>query len=80
MLPEWHNAEVFQRHFTTMNELQPARRNDQINLFTGIDNVPQWCNARKHSDNERDFSILDARGKSVIVPIWNIEIEKGSQN
>ncbi len=80
MLPEWHNAEVFQRHFTTMNELQHARRYDHKSLFIGLNDVLQWCNARGHSNNERDFSILDARGKPVIVPIWNIEIEKGSQN
>ena len=76
----WNNAKSFKQHLEQMRMFRQSHHNNLESRFTQLKNMPTSYKAHPPRQTGGAHGFINARGKSVIVPIWEIVLPKNSQN
>ena len=77
----WNNLKSFQRHLENMKTFRQLHLD--VTTTEGLKllkDMPIWFDNIPSCETGIIKSFTDARGKIIFVPIWEIEIPRGSQN
>jgi len=76
----WNNAKSFKQHLEQMRMFRQSHHGNLEGRFTQIKNMPTSCDIHPPRQTGGASGFIGVRGKSVIVPIWEIELPRNSQN
>lgn len=75
----WNDAKSFKKHLEDMRMFRQSHQSNLEDRFTLLKDIPTSCGIHPQSKTgARGF--ISARGKPTIVPIWEIELPRNSQN
>jgi hypothetical protein len=77
MISEADDAEAFQKHNKNMRNFRWSHYNKRRRFFRLPDEMPAPGRA---GNTGNDVEFFNAKGRPVVVPIWEIELFEGSQN
>ena len=76
----WNDAKSFKQHLERMETFRQSHRNQPENRLPMLKDTPAPKDTRSFDKTERAKGFISMRGKSVIVPMWDIALPKNSQN
>lgn len=81
MILGWKNLDAFKRHMEEMESfrrahphLTPERHRKTVRA------VPAPLNNNHPRQTTHFYNLIEDTGKTIVFPIWDIELPKGSQN
>jgi hypothetical protein len=76
----WNNAKSFKQHLDQMRTFRQSHHGDLEGRFTQIESMPTSYDVQPPQQTGGASGFIGVRGKSVVVPIWEIELPSNSQN
>jgi hypothetical protein len=80
MVLVWKDAKSFKQHIADMRMFSLLHRHNLQGVFNLLKNMPTSCNFPPVGSTGGGIGFISNRGKSTLVPIWEIELPRGSQN
>ncbi len=76
----WNDAKSFRQHLEHMRMFRQSHRSDLEGRFAPLKDMPTPCDIHPPSKTGGARGFISARGKSVLVPVWEIVLPRNSQN
>jgi hypothetical protein len=80
MVLVWKDAKSFKQHIADMRMFSQSHRHNPQGGFNLLKNMPTSCNFHPAGRTGGGTGFFNTRGKLILVPIWEIELPRGSQN
>jgi hypothetical protein len=75
----WNNEESYRQHLEHMKMFRRTHQNDLKGKFTRND-IRTSSDIHPQDKTGKDREFVSARGKPVLIPVWEIVPPRGSQN
>ena len=76
----WHDAQSFQQHLEDMRIFRQSHRDNPEDGLKTLKAMPSLENFHPPSQTGGNKGFISTRRKSILVPIWEIALPRGSQN
>lgn len=76
----WNNPQSFKQHLEQMRMFRQSHHSNLESRFTQIKNMPTSRDIQPPRQTVGASGFISVRGKSAIVPIWEIVLSRNSQN
>ena len=76
----WNDAKSFRQHLEDMRMFRQSHQSNLESRFTLLKDMPTPCDIHPQSKTGGARGLISARGKSILVPIWEIVLPRNSQN
>ena len=76
----WHDAQSFRQHVEAMRTFRQSHCGNPEGMFKLFKDMPTMGDIIPPSKTGGTAGFIGTRSKSVIVPIWEIALPRGSQN
>lgn len=76
----WKDAKSFKQHIADMRMFSRSHRYHPQGGFNLLKNTLTPGNSQPPGKTGGGIGFISTRGKSTVVPIWEIELPRGSQN
>ena len=81
MILVWNNVKSFQRHLEDMRLFRRSHHDiPPVAELKAFKDIPIPFDIEPPRETGLVKSFIDSRGKLILVPIWETELSKGSQN
>ena len=76
----WNDAKSFKQHLEYMRMFRRSHHSVQPSRFAPLKGMPTSCGIHPPSKIGGARGFINVIGKSVLVPLWEIVLPRGSQN
>jgi hypothetical protein len=80
MILVWNSIKSFQQHLEEMKQFRQSHNNVRAEEIKMLKVMPMPFDVTIPRETGLIKSLFDSKGKLVLVPIWKINVSKGSQN
>jgi hypothetical protein len=76
----WNDAKSFKQHLEHMRMFHQSHHGDMEGGFASLKDMPTPCDICPLSNEGGCKSFISARGRQVLVPLWEVELPSNLQN
>jgi hypothetical protein len=80
MIRVWHNVNSFRRHLEEMHHFRQSHAALPTESLKTLRDLPVLSGVQAPQETGLIRSLADCHGKTVIVPIWDVTLTRGTQN
>lgn len=80
MILVWNNIESFRQHLEDMRQFRQSHNRELAASLKALKNLPVQYAVIPAQETGLIKSLTDNKGNLIIVPIWQVNPDKGSQN